>query len=68
MSQPAYPNSVPPAAVIERLVEATSHPSHEFWPDDLSLLDDAVFDHAQLLGPKQLTDVYLLGLEWCDPS
>lgn len=35
---------------------------HEFWPDDLSLLDGAHIDHGRLLGPKQITDVYLLAL------
>ncbi len=62
MSQPSYPNPVSPAAIIERLTEATSHSAHEFWPDDISLLDSRSFRHSRLLGPKQLTDVYLLGL------
>jgi predicted nucleic acid-binding protein len=35
---------------------------HEFWPDDISITDEALFDHAFILGPKQITDVYLLGL------
>ena len=37
-------------------------PSHAFWPDDVSLADAAVFDHRRLLGPNQITDVYLLAL------
>ena len=36
--------------------------SHEFWPDDISITDATLFDHAFILGPNQITDVYLLGL------
>jgi uncharacterized protein len=35
---------------------------HEFWPDELSLLDDRAFETTRIHGPKQLTDVYLLAL------
>ena len=48
------------------LVEGRRHPEpyldHEYWPSDLSILDETVFDHARIHGPRQLTDVYLLGL------
>lgn len=37
-------------------------PDHEFWPDAISITDGNVFDHTYILGPKQITDVYLLGL------
>ena len=37
-------------------------PNHEFWPDDISIADDSLFDHAHILGPNQITDVYLLAL------
>ncbi len=36
--------------------------NHEFWRDDISLLDIALFDFSRILGPRQLTDVYLLAL------
>lgn len=62
MSQPAYPNSLPVHTIAERLREAVSHPRHEFWPDDCSLLDAARIDTRRIHGPRQLTDVYLLGL------
>lgn len=62
LSQPAYPNPLSPAAVIERLAEATGHEFHEFWPDDLSLLDGGAVDATRILGPKQVTDAYLLAL------
>ncbi len=62
MSQPAYTAPVQAADVIERLREATLHPSHEFWPDEVSLLDDEVVHGERVLGPKQVTDIYLLAL------
>ena len=62
MSQPAYPNALPTAAVITRLQEAVAHPTHEFWSDDVSILDDAIVDPQRIHGPRQLTDLYLLAL------
>jgi len=62
MSQPAYPHAIPVAAVAERLATATATELHEFWPDDLSLLDPAVADTTRLHGPRQVTDCYLLAL------
>lgn len=50
------------AAVMERLRAATSTPYHQFIPDDISILDDALVDTRQLSGHRQLTDVYLLSL------
>src|SRR5690242_9031429 len=37
-------------------------PLHEFWADEVSLLDAAVVDAARIHGPRQITDVYLLAL------
>lgn len=62
MSQPAYPGTLPAAAVAERLTEATLDPSHAFWADDVSLLDPAVLDWQKVLGHRQVTDSYLLAL------
>lgn len=62
MSQAGYPNAVPTAVIIQRLRSATAHASHGFWPDDGSLLDDAIVDGNQVHGPRQVTDVYLLAL------
>ena len=62
ISQPRYPNALGVAEAVIRLREAVSTPWHQFVPDDLSLLDDDVVDRLQLLGPRQLTDVYLLAL------
>lgn len=62
MSQPAYPAALKPSEVIERLREATAHPSHQFWPDDVSVLDVDAVHGARILGPRQVTDLYLLAL------
>jgi toxin-antitoxin system PIN domain toxin len=62
MSQPAYPNPLPVAAVVERLAAAARHPEHEFWADDCSLLDPATARSDRIHGPKQVTDIYLLAL------
>ena len=62
MSHPGYPNALPVQAVMARLAEARTGGLHEFWPDDISLLDAQVADSARIHGPRQITDVYLLGL------
>lgn len=62
LSQPSYPNPVALREVELRLREFTANPVHEFWADDLSLLDGERFDLSHALGPRQLTDIYLLGL------
>lgn len=62
MSTPSYPNFKPVQAVVKRLEEACAERIHEFWPDGPSLLDAEVFDATRIHGPRQITDVYLLGL------
>jgi hypothetical protein len=57
-----YRNSQPIAAVGERLREATATRYHEFWPDDVSIVERSAIDVTRIHGPKQLTDVYLLAL------
>ena len=61
-SQPGYPNTAPAAQVAERLAEATLHPSHEFWPDSVSLLQPGLLIWDKILSSRQVTDVYLLAL------
>lgn len=62
MAQPAYPQALPLAAVAVRLAQATAHPAHVFLPDDYSLLDGERLHCQRLLGHRQITDSYLLGL------
>jgi toxin-antitoxin system PIN domain toxin len=51
-----------PAALRDRLSKFCKSGQHVFWPDAVSLRDRAVFSEAFVAGPRQLTDVYLLGL------
>ena len=62
MAQPAYPNPLPVAKVAERLAEAMATSGHEFWPDDVSLLGAGVVDWSRVIGPRQITDIYLLAM------
>ncbi len=62
LSQPAYPNPQPAAQVAERLAAAAADPSHAFWPDDVSLVEPERVVWRHVLGPRQVTDVYLLAL------
>lgn len=60
MSQPAYPGARPAAEVAARLSEAAATPHHAFWADDLDLLRPNALDWRRVLGPRQVTDAYLL--------
>ena len=62
ISQPGYPNSVAAKQVADRLAEATLHPSHQFWPDAISLLNTDLLNWEWVLSSRQVTDVYLLAL------
>ena len=62
MSQPSYPGATSASDVAEHLRGATSHKAHEFWPDDVSMLDESLLDMTRIHGPRQLTDAYLLAL------
>jgi uncharacterized protein len=62
MSNLGYPNPLPVRAVIEHLTDACRQDVHEFWPDEVSLLDSDVVDASRIHGPRPLTDIYLLAL------
>ncbi len=62
MSQPRYPNTLTPRVVAGRLAAATRSGPHQFWADEPNLLDADVIDWTRVIGPSQLTDVYLLAL------
>jgi hypothetical protein len=58
-----YPNSPgSPAAVAELFAGLCALHGHEFWPDDVTLLDSKRIDRARLLDTAQVTDTYLLAL------
>ena len=62
VSEPRYPSPIPPAEAIALLAAACDQPHHEFWHCDVSLLDAEAIDRSRVLGPRQVTDVYLLAL------
>jgi toxin-antitoxin system PIN domain toxin len=58
-----YPNSAgTPAAVAELMASLRALPGHEFWPDEVSVLDQERVDRSRLLDSAQVTDSYLLAL------
>ena len=62
ISQPGYPLPTSMLQAIHTLQTLCQSPLHQFWSDDLSLLDASAFDHSKIHGHRQLTDLYLLGL------
>jgi toxin-antitoxin system PIN domain toxin len=57
---PNFPGS--PAVVAELLASFLQLPGHEFWPDDVSLLDGKHVNATRLLDSAHVTDSYLLAL------
>lgn len=49
-------------SVREGLRRFLSSKHHEFWSDEISLCDDTLFDVTAMVGHRQITDVYLVGL------
>ena len=62
LSQPTYPSPVSTRKATQLLAAATSAGRHEYWRSEVSILDETIFDHSRIHGPRQLTDVYLLAL------
>ncbi len=63
LSNPVYPTvSAKSAEVAQRLGELCSTPHHQFWPDAISLTDEALFRWPMISGHQLITDVYLLAL------
>jgi toxin-antitoxin system PIN domain toxin len=62
MSHPNYPGAPSVSEIVQRLRRATRESVHEFWPDDVNLVDDQQIDTTRIHGPRMLTDVYLLAL------
>ena len=51
-----------PAMLMERLAKFCKSKDHVFWPDSVSFRDRTLFNSSLVAGPRQLTDIYLLGL------
>lgn len=62
LSLAAYRNAQTPAAVADRLAEATADKSHAFWADSVSVLETGRLRWDHVLSSRQITDVYLLAL------
>ncbi len=62
ISAHGHPNPLPASLVAQRLAEAARQTVHEFWPDEVSILDASTVDTSKVHSPKQLTDIYLLAL------
>lgn len=64
ISHPKYSSelSLAPGDVIKRLDGFCEAQDHAFWSDDVSLRDAGLFATDRILGTRQVTDVYLLGL------
>jgi toxin-antitoxin system PIN domain toxin len=62
MSQASYPGARTVAQITGRLRDALKHPSHKFWPDEISMADPDIVDVMRVHGARQITDTYLLAL------
>jgi uncharacterized protein len=63
LSNPAFsPNALTPADALALLDANLGHPAHQFWPDEVSLVQSLEPFVRPLVGHQQVTDAYLLGL------
>ena len=63
LSNPSFSrNSLSPRDALALLQTNLSHSAHEFWPDELGLVQAVSSLASQLDGHQQVTDAYLLGL------
>jgi uncharacterized protein len=63
LSNPAFsPNALTPTDALALLQSNLEHPAHQFWPDDMTLLEAVVRLRPRIVGHQQVTDAYLLGL------
>lgn len=63
LGNPRYPNSRgTPAAIMPYVRALCAHPRHQFWYDDISILDSKLVDGSRVLDCGQITDTYLLAL------
>jgi uncharacterized protein len=53
---------VPTSSLIDHLRRFRSAGQHEFWADDLSVLDETLFNGPAIHSSRQVTDIYLLAL------
>lgn len=63
LGSPTYFNPrMEPFQVVEMVRDFCAATDHHFWPDSVSLLDEALFHAPAIKGHQKITDAYLLGL------
>ena len=63
ISNPAFsPNALTVADALDLLRANLGHPSHRFWEDDIPFLQSVEPCDDRLVGHRQISDAYLLGL------
>jgi uncharacterized protein len=63
ISNPAFsPRAVSPQEALRALKISLKHPTHRFWATDIGFGDAVQRFQDRLIGHKQVTDAYLLGL------
>lgn len=63
LGNPNYPDSPgSPTLILSLLADFARSTNHEFWPDDVSLVDSKLIKPDAIFSPKQITDIYLLAL------
>ena len=55
-------NDITPAEAMQALAAMAAQPAHEYWEDAPAPLQLATLQSAALVGHRQVTDAYLLGL------
>jgi hypothetical protein len=64
MSHPNYSRKLrlTPEDLVALITRFASAGDHEFWPDQISLRDEGLFDRSRLNRSRMVTDIYLLAL------
>jgi hypothetical protein len=63
LSNPAFsPNALTPVEALALLRANLGHPAHRFWEEDISFVKAAEPFGERLVGHRQVSDAYLLGL------
>jgi uncharacterized protein len=63
LGQPRYPNSPGTPAMVAKILKALRDQSgHEFWGDNISIMESKYVSPQNLLSSTQITDTYLLAL------
>jgi toxin-antitoxin system PIN domain toxin len=62
ISKLGYQRPIALGTAVGLLAAQMSQSDHEFWPDNVSIADGQLFGRNRILGPNQITDVYLLAL------